>query len=135
MSLSHALATPVDEIMESSALAPRINGFHLEPRCRICRNDTLRGKVNQMLAIGVPYAGIVRALAADNAELDDRNRITLDSMRTHCGRHFPVQRVAKATYWDILKRRAGDNRIDFIEGVAAALTPVAFFETVMVRKL
>jgi len=56
-------------------------------------------------------------------------------MRTHCGRHFPVQRVAKATYWDILKRRAGDNRIDFIEGVAAALTPVAFFETVMVRKL
>ena len=50
-------------------------------------------------------------------------------------RHFPVQRVAKATYWDILKRRAGDNRIDFIEGVAAALTPIAFFETVMVRKL
>jgi len=56
-------------------------------------------------------------------------------MGNYCGRHFPVQRVAKATYWDILKRRAGDNRIDFIEGVAAALTPIAFFETVMVRKL
>ena len=38
MPLSQALATPVDEIMESSALAPR-NGFHLEPRCRVCRND------------------------------------------------------------------------------------------------
>ena len=82
---------------------------------------------------GIPYAGIVRARAADNAELDDRNRITLDSIRTHCGRHFPVQSVAKATYWDILKRRAGENRIDFIEGVATALTPIAFFETVMVR--
>jgi hypothetical protein len=74
---------------------------------------------------GIPYAGIVRARAADNAELDDRNRITLDSIRTHC--------VAKATYWHILKRRAGENRIDFIEGVATALTPIAFFETVMVR--
>jgi hypothetical protein len=34
MSVSQALAT-VDEMMESSALAPRV-GF-LEPRCRICR--------------------------------------------------------------------------------------------------
>ena len=61
------------------------------------------------------------------------DRITLDSIRTHCGRHFPVQSVAKATYRDILKRRAEENRIDFIEGVATALTPIAFFETVMVR--
>ena len=30
MSVSQALATPVDESMESSALTPR-NGFHLEP--------------------------------------------------------------------------------------------------------
>ena len=49
MSLSQALATPVDEIMESSALAPR-NGFHLEPRCRVCRNDLVRKKVNDLLA-------------------------------------------------------------------------------------
>ena len=91
----------------------------MKPQVQLVRWDPLRGQV--------------RARAADN--VDDRNRITLDSMRTHCGRHFPVQRVAKATYWDILKRRAGDNRIDFIEGVAAELTPIAFFETVMVRKL
>ena len=38
MSVSQALATPVDDTLESSALVPR-NGFHLEPRCRICRND------------------------------------------------------------------------------------------------
>ena len=82
---------------------------------------------------GIPYAGIVRARAADKAELDDRNRITLDAIRTHCGRHFPVQSVAKATYWDILKRRAGENRIDFIDGVATAITPLAVLETVMVK--
>ena len=61
MSVSQAVATPVDEIMESSALAPR-NGFHLEPRCRVCRNDLVRKKVNDLLATGASYAMIVRAL-------------------------------------------------------------------------
>ena len=132
MSLSHALATPVGDTVESSALVPR-NGFHLEPRCRVCRNDVLRKKVNDMLAMGAPYAGIVRALAADNAELDDRNRITLDSIRTHTTKHFPVQSVAKATYRAILERRARENQVDFIEGVAIALTPLAFYEVVMTK--
>ena len=54
-------------------------------RRRVCRNDSVRRKVNQMLAMGAPYAGIVRALAADNAEFDDRNRIALDSIRTDTG--------------------------------------------------
>ena len=51
-------------------LVPR-NGFPLESRCRICRNDSVRGEVNQMLAMGATYAGIVRALAADIAKLDN----------------------------------------------------------------
>ena len=131
MTLSQALATPVDEIMESSALAPRINGFHLEPRCRVCRNDVLRKKVNDMLASGASYAMVLRALAERNNKLDKRDRVTIDSIRNHCGRHFPVQNVAKATYREILERRAGENRIDFIDGVATALTPLAFFEIVM----
>ena len=132
MSVSQALATPVDEIMESSALVPR-NGFHLEPRCRVCRNDQVRKKVNDMLATGASYAMIVRALAADNAELDKCDRVTIDSIRNHCARHFPVQNVAKATYREILERRAKANGVDFVEGVATAITPIAFFETVMVK--
>ena len=48
-------------------------------------------------------------------------------------KHFPVQSVAKATYRDIVERRAQENRIDFIEGVATALTPLAFFEVVMAK--
>ena len=89
--------------------------------------------VNEMLATGSSYAMIVRALEADNMKLDKHDRITLDSVRNHCARHFPVQNVAKATYRDILERRAQENRVDFVEGVASALTPLAFFETVMVR--
>ena len=132
MSVPQALATPVDEIMESSALVPR-NGFHLEPRCRICRNDRVRKKVNDMLASGASYAMVLRALAADNAELDKCDRVTIDSVRNHCGRHFPVQNVARATYRAILERRAKANGLDFVEGMATAITPIAFFETIMVK--
>ena len=54
-------------------------------------------------------------------------------IRNHCGRHFPVQNVAKATYREILERRAQENGVDFAEGVATAITPLAFLETVMVK--
>jgi hypothetical protein len=47
--------------------------------------------------------------------------------------HFPVQNVAKATYRRILERRARENGVDFITGVATAITPMAFFETVMAK--
>ncbi len=40
---------------------------------------------------------------------------------------------ARATYREILERRAKANGIDFVEGVATAISPIAFFETVMVK--
>jgi hypothetical protein len=42
-----------------------------------------------------------------------------------------VQNVARATYREILERRAKENGIDFVNGVATALTPMAFYEVVM----
>ena len=114
-------------------VGPAHNGFHLEPRCRVCRNDLVRKKVNDLLATGASYAMVLRALAEDNAELDKCDRVTIDSVRNHSGRHFPVQNVAKATYREILERRAKANGVDFVEGVATAITPIAFFETVMVK--
>ena len=41
--------------------------------------------------------------------------------------------VAKATYRDILERPTRENAVDFVEGVATALTPIAFFETFMAK--
>ena len=106
---------------------------YLEPRCRVCRNNLVRKKVNDLLASGGSYAMIVRALAADNAKLAKCDRVTIDSVRNHTVRHFPVQNVAKASYREILERRAQENRVDFVEGVATAITPIAFYETVMVK--
>jgi hypothetical protein len=133
MSESEAVRAVVDEPAESIELTPDINGFHLEPRCRVCRNDVVRKKVNDLLASGSSYAMILRALGQDNAKLDKCDRITIDSIRNHAARHFPAQQVARATYREILERRAKENGVDFIEGVATAITPLAFLETVMVK--
>ena len=86
-----------------------------------------------MLAIGASYAMVLRALEEDNATLDKSDRVTIGSIRNHTVRHFPVQQVAGATYREILERRARENRIDFVKGVATAITPMAFYETVMVK--
>src|SRR6478672_20277 len=116
-----------------NGLAPRINGLPLEPRCRVCRNDEVRQKVNALLSGGASYAMVLRTLEQDNAKLDQRDRVTIDSIRHHTRRHFPVQNVARATYRAILERRAKENGVDFVKGVATAITPMAFYETVMVK--
>ena len=55
------------------------------------RNVAVRHKVNDLLATGSSYAMIVRALDVENSDMDVRDRITIDSVRNHCSRHFPVQ--------------------------------------------
>jgi len=116
----------LDEPVESTQLAARINGVHLEPRCRVCRNDLVRKQVNDLLACGSSYAMILRAIGEDNAA-----GVTIDSIRNHAERHFPVQNVAKATFREIVERRAQEAQIDFVNGVATALTPMALYEVVM----
>jgi hypothetical protein len=123
----------VESAVGSSTAITGVNGIHVEPRCRVCRNDQLRTKVNDLLASGASYAMIVRALEDDNVKLQNGDRVTIDSIRNHCVRHFPVQNIAKATYREILERRAQENGVDFVNGVASALTPMALYETIMVK--
>ena len=69
MTMPRAILDDVDESVASIELAPHINGFHLEPRCRVCRNDQVRKKVNDLLATGASYAYILRTVEQDNAKL------------------------------------------------------------------
>ena len=133
MTVTEAITEGVSATVESIELPAVLRQFPLEPRCRVCRNDQLRTKVNDMLAAGVSYAMILRALQSDNDQLETPDRVTIDSIRNHTRRHFPVQNVAKATYRRILERRAQENGVDFVKGVATAITPMAFFETIMVK--
>ena len=74
-----------------------------EPRCRICRDESVRIRVNELLDWrGVPiilgrgkahrisYAEILRELAPLNEGRDDRHRITYDSVWVHAKRHYDL---------------------------------------------
>ena len=80
-----------------------------EPRCRICRDETVRVLVNQLLdwhgapiILGprkthvVTYADILRELEPLNEGRDKRNRITYDTLWVHAKRHYDS--AGKAAY-------------------------------------
>jgi hypothetical protein len=125
VTLTQAALNVPDETATSTASVPEIGRLHLEPRCHVCRNDEVRKQVNDLLASGASYPMILRALGGDAGD------VTSDSIRRHAERHFPVQNVAKATYREILERRAQEAQIDFVNGLTTALTPVALYECVM----
>jgi hypothetical protein len=74
--------------------------------------------------------GLARPWGRQTA-LGKGDRVTIDSVRNHAARHFPVQQVARATYREIVERRAREVQIDFVNGLATALTPLAFYEVLM----
>ena len=93
----------------------------------------MRGRVSKQTICAGSRRKSLSVSEAARDFVEQRDRVTIDSIRNHCVRHFPVQQVARATYREILERRAKENSVDFIEGVATAVTPVAFLETVMVK--
>jgi hypothetical protein len=81
-----------------------------EPRCRICRDETMRVLVNELLdwhgapiilgrgkTHAVTYADILRDLEPLNKGRDKRHRITYDSLRIHAKRHYDLAGVT--AYW------------------------------------
>ena len=61
MSQLQALREAPTETAPFNELATRVNGLPVEPRCRVCRNDALRRKVNALLTGGASYAMTLRA--------------------------------------------------------------------------
>ena len=81
-----------------------------EPRCRICRDESVRVLVNKLLdwqgapiILGrgkthrVTYADILRDLEPLNKGRDKRDRITYDSLWVHAKRHYDD--AAITAYW------------------------------------
>jgi hypothetical protein len=81
-----------------------------EPRCRICRDESVRVLVNKLLdwqgapiVLGrgkthvVTYADILRDLEPLNKGRDKRDRITYDSLWVHAKRHY--DHAAITAYW------------------------------------
>jgi hypothetical protein len=81
-----------------------------EPRCRICRDESLRVLVNELLdwhgapiIVGrgkthvVTYADILRDLEPLNKGRDKKDRITYDSLWVHAKRHYDLAGIT--AYW------------------------------------
>jgi hypothetical protein len=60
-----ALREVPTETAPFNELATRIDGLPLEPRCRICRNDALRRKVNALLSSGASYEDLKKSARVD----------------------------------------------------------------------
>ena len=88
----------------------RVDFERREPRCRICRDETVRIVVNELLDWrGVPvirgrgkthlvtYADILRDLEPLNEGRDERDRITYDSLWIHAKRRYDL--AGTAAYW------------------------------------
>jgi hypothetical protein len=89
--------------MKTRAAEPiRLDFERREPRCRICRDESARLLVNELLNWrGVPiilpgkthvvtYADIFRDLEPLNEGLEKRDRITYDCLWIHAKRHYDV---------------------------------------------
>ena len=89
--------------MTRAAETVRADFERREPRCRICRDETVRVLVNKLLdwhgapiilARGkthvVTYADILRDLEPLNEGRDKTDRITYDSLWLHAKRHYDL---------------------------------------------
>ena len=91
-----------------------------EPRCRICRDESVRVLVNELLdwqgapiILGrgkthlVSYADILRDLEPLNEGRDKRDRITYDSLWIHAKRHYDLAGIA--AYWRARMHKGADE--------------------------
>jgi hypothetical protein len=102
--------------MTRAAAPVRADFERREPRCRICRDETVRVLVNQLLdwhgapiILGrgkthvVTYADILRGLEPLNERRDKRDRITYDSLWVHAKRHYDL--AGLTAYWRARMRK------------------------------
>ena len=114
MSVSEGDVALIDDFLMSTmtrAAEPlRADFERREPRCRICRDESVRVLVNKLLdwqgapiILGrgkthlVTYADILRDLEPLNKGRDKRDRITYDSLWVHAKRHYELAGIA--AYW------------------------------------
>ena len=104
----------------------RVDFERREPRCRICRDETVRILVNELLDWrGVPVirqggkthritlTEILRTLEPLNEGRDKRDRITYDCLWIHSQRHYDL--AGRVAYW---KTRMSKEFMEFKEGPA-----------------
>jgi len=104
-------------------------------RCRVCRDEVIRGLVNKMISKGFTNPDILEVLSSHNVKLrgEGRPEITTDSITNHRQQHFDIQTPASAIYRRIQEKRAAEQGQDWQEGVGSILNVISYYETMMLR--
>lgn len=109
--------------MTRAAEPARADFVRKEPRCRICRDETVRVVVNELLDLrGAPaivvggkthritYTDILRTLEPINEGREARDRITYDSLWIHARRHHDLDGIVddwRAWFYRELRKALG----------------------------
>lgn len=118
----------VMSMIDEATKLPREAVEPKEPRCRICRDESVRVLANRLLdwlgapiylsprgkAHAVTYTDILRELEPLNIGRDARRRITYNSLLVHAKRHHDPAGIAD--YWQA--------RVDKMLGISQAKTRV-----------
>jgi len=134
MTVDNSLDALVESEVERLTISGKTYDFKYNPLCRICDSEQAR-LVNSMLTNGSSYRAILRTLAPYNETKEKQERIGYNSLRTHAVKHFPVQASGRNVMRDIMEQRAAEQGIDFVEGVASIVTPMAIMDIVMHKGL
>lgn len=105
--------------------------FRVEPRCRVCQQETSRMMVNKMLANAMTYTEIFEmAEMAINPTRAKNSKVTYHSIRLHAQRHFNLEEPAKGAYRRMLERRKAESAIQQ-RGVERLITALGFLDVVV----
>lgn len=119
----------VDNQIEELVSGGKLYKFRTEHRCRICQDTPLRTTVNKLLAHGLSYKEILEAISAVNDSRPKSKRISLDSIRNHSKKHFPIDEPAGHVFRKILEEEADKQQKDWVGGIGSQITLYAYLKT------
>lgn len=123
----------VEEQLRDVQVAGATYRFRPETHCKVCRNEALRSRVEDLLAAGTTYREILAIIAVQNVRRARRDQITYHSIRKHASECFELTRAAQIVFRKIMERRAKEQNLNFVKGVGHIVTIQAVLEVVMVK--
>lgn len=103
------------------------------PRCKVCRTDSVRAVANRLIALGDTLTDVVQALEPINATLPQADRVNYHDLWRHRHRDFDIQASAYAVHRQIAERKAREMGQDYELGVGNIVNYLSFLHSMMIK--
>jgi hypothetical protein len=126
--IQKAIEAEIEELKSQGKLA------RIEPRCKICRDKTLREIVNRMLRSGMSRPAIMDCLGPLNDLCEsEKDKINYQNLYVHQKRHYNVSEPAQAVWDAIVDKHATENETSIEGAIEAQVNVFSFYETMMMK--